>query len=98
MTADMLYKIACSNHPFTNGNKRTALLSCGAFLDSIGLYIYFYKKEKSKTLYLTKWENFMIMIAESKINNLTEEETLIKIKNHIKNYIFMSFRSNIRKI
>lgn len=31
MAADIMYKIACSNHPFTNGNKRTALLSCGAF-------------------------------------------------------------------
>lgn len=40
----------------------------------------------------------MIMIAKSKINDLTEEETLIKIKNHIKDYIFMSFRTNISKI
>jgi len=40
MTADIMYRIATINHPFTNGNKRTALLSAGAFLDSIGLYLY----------------------------------------------------------
>jgi len=53
MAADIMYRIATINHPFTNGNKRTALLSAGAFLDSIGLYLYFYKY-KTKTDYLEK--------------------------------------------
>jgi len=53
MAADIMYRIAAINHPFTNGNKRTALLSVGAFLDVIGLYLYSYKL-KGKTQYLKK--------------------------------------------
>jgi len=51
MTADLIYRIAAINHPFTNGNKRTALLSAGAFLDSIGLYLSF-DRLQTKTDYL----------------------------------------------
>lgn len=94
MAADIMYRIATINHPFTNGNKRTALLSAGAFLDSIGLYLYFYKY-KTKTDYLEKWETFMLEVAASKIQDKTEDETLINIKTKLLNSIWMNFNNEI---
>lgn len=88
MTADIMYRIATINHPFTNGNKRTALLSAGAFLDSIGLYLY---KFDIKPDYLEKWETFMLEIAENKI----ETEALEKIKTKLLDSIWMNFKNEI---
>lgn len=92
MAADIMYRIAAINHPFTNGNKRTALLSVGAFLDVIGLYLYSYKL-KGKTQYLEKWETFMLDVAESKNKNKTEEETLESIKKKLFESILMNFKN-----
>lgn len=72
MAADILYRIATLNHPFTNGNKRTALLSCGAFLYSVGLYLFFYKMT-SKANYLKK---FLLINFENKVI-LYDREMLI---------------------
>ncbi|MDQ7983072.1 MAG: Fic family protein [Spiroplasma sp.] len=94
MAADIMYRIAVSNHPFTNGNKRTALLSVGAFLDSIGLYLYFYKI-RTKTDYLSKWEDFMINIASSREQGLTEDQTLKVIKDKLFESIWMNFSSEV---
>lgn len=88
MTADIMYRIATMNHPFTNGNKRTALLSAGAFLDSIGLYLY---KFDTKPDYLEKWETFMLEIAENK----NEIEALEKIKTKLLDLIWMNFNNEI---
>lgn len=94
IAADIMYRIATINHPFTNGNKRTALLSAGAFLDSIGLYLYFYKY-KTKTDYLEKWETFMLEVAASKTQGKTEIETLTKIKTKLLDSIWMNFNNEI---
>ncbi|MCL6429065.1 hypothetical protein LT335_00627 [Spiroplasma sp. JKS002669] len=88
MTADIMYRIATINHPFTNGNKRTALLSAGAFLDSIGLYLY---KFDIKPDYLEKWEKFMLEIADNK----NEKETIEQIKTKLLNSIWMNFNNEI---
>lgn len=94
MTADLIYRIAAINHPFTNGNKRTALLSAGAFLDSIGLYLSF-DRLQTKTDYLDQWENFMIDIAKSREIKETEDEVLSKIKNKLFESIAINFNENM---
>ncbi len=94
MAADFMYRIAAINHPFTNGNKRTALLSAGAFLDSVGLYLSF-DRLQTKTDYLDQWENFMIDIAKSREFEQTEDEVLSKIKNKLFESIEMNFNENM---
>lgn len=94
MAADIIYRIAAINHPFTNGNKRTAIFSAGAFLNSVGLYLSFYKLQ-TKVDYLEKWEDFMIDIAKSREINQSEDETLKNIKNRLFESISINFNENM---
>jgi death-on-curing protein len=57
----------CRNHPFLDGNKRTALAACLVFLDQNGLL-------PSKTLPVEKWETLVLDIAASRLNR--EQATL----------------------
>lgn len=65
------------------------------FLYSIGLYLFFYKFNSNKTDYLTKWENFMLYVANLKNKGKTEEESIIIIKNELKNNLYISFENNV---
>ena len=51
----------CSNHPFLDGNKRTALASCLVFLDENGAL-------PSETLDLDSWEDFVMRVAGSELD------------------------------
>jgi len=57
----------CQNHPFVDGNKRTALATCLVFLSEIGLL----KEEK---LDVDKWEAVVLDVAAGK----TERDALTK--------------------
>ena len=48
----------CSNHPFVDGNNRTALATCLVFLCENGLL-------KNETLDVDKWENLTLSVAAS---------------------------------
>lgn len=60
--AELLVKIT-HGHAFSNGNKRTALLSAWMILDFFGLYFKFSSDEET---YIKYWEQFMIDIASWK--------------------------------
>jgi len=49
------------NHPFLDGNKRTALAACLVFLEENGLL-------PNKKLPANDWEQFVVDVASSKIN------------------------------
>jgi death-on-curing protein len=73
MAAAYLFYL-CQNHPFVDGNKRTALASCLVFLEANGLL----QKEK---LSADDWETFVLDIASSKIDRAqatTRLHTLLK--------------------
>jgi len=65
-------------HFLSNGNKRLGIISCGAFLASIGLYL---KWSSNKIEYLNHWEKLMLEIAEGKISKDIDE---IKEKMHLR--------------
>src|SRR5205823_14382516 len=51
----------CRNHPFVDGNKRTALAACLAFLEGNDLL-------PSVKLAMEEWENFVLDLAASKLD------------------------------
>jgi death on curing protein len=51
----------CRNHPFLDGNKRTALAACLVFLEENGLL-------PNRKLPSNDWEQFVLDIAASKID------------------------------
>ena len=51
----------CRNHPFLDGNKRTALAACLVFLENNGLL-------PDRKLPIDEWEQFVLDVASSKIN------------------------------
>ena len=51
----------CQNHPFVDGNKRTALASCLVFLEANGTY-------DGAKLPAAEWEAFVLEIASSKLD------------------------------
>lgn len=57
-------------HFLSNGNKRLGIISCGAFLASVGLYL---KWNSNKVKYLNHWEKLMLEIAEGKISKDIDE-------------------------
>ena len=62
----------CRNHPFLDGNKRTSLAACLAFL------------ETNEVLRITKlpvdeWEKLMLDVAASKIDRATTTQRLGKL-------------------
>jgi len=59
----------CRNHPFVDGNKRTALATCFVFLERNGL-------RYSETVELEKWESLVLDLASSKLNREQTTERL----------------------
>jgi death-on-curing protein len=59
----------CSNHPFVDGNKRTALATCLVFLVENNLL----PKEK---LPVDEWEGLVLEVASSKLNRAEATERL----------------------
>ena len=51
----------CRNHPFIDGNKRTALAACLVFLESNGLL-------PEGRLPTDQWEEFVLEVAASKLD------------------------------
>ena len=50
----------CQNHPFIDGNKRTALATCLVFLSENGLL-------KEETLKVEAWETLVLDVASGKL-------------------------------
>lgn len=71
LAAAYLYYL-CSNHPFVDGNKRTALATCLVFLSENGLL----KEEK---LEVEKWENLTLAVAASLLSRDEITATLRKL-------------------
>jgi death on curing protein len=62
----------CRNHPFLDGNKRTALAACLVFLETNELL-------PSATLPIDEWEKLMVDVAASKIDRATTTQRLRKL-------------------
>jgi death on curing protein len=62
----------CRNHPFVDGNKRTALAACLVFLDANQL-------SPIAKLPVAKWEKLMLDVAASKIDRTTTTQRLRKL-------------------
>jgi death-on-curing protein len=63
----------CRNHPFVDGNKRTALASCLVFLQSNGLL----PDPDLPGRYVDDWEKLVLDVAGSRINR---DQTTLRIK------------------
>ena len=64
----------CRNHPFVDGNKRTALAACLVFLETNELL-------PIAKLPVDEWEKLMLDVASSKINR---DETTRRLRNLLK--------------
>jgi death-on-curing protein len=64
----------CRNHPFVDGNKRTALAACLVFLESNDLL----RNAKLKT---NEWEAFVLDVAA---HRLDREETTTRLRTLLK--------------
>jgi len=64
----------CRNHPFVDGNKRTALAACLVFLESNDLL-------PNTKLITDKWEAFVLDVAASKIDR---QETTERLRELVK--------------
>ena len=62
----------CRNHPFADGNKRTALAACLVFLETNGLL-------PIAKLPVEEWEKLMLDVAASKIDRATTTQRLGKL-------------------
>ena len=62
----------CRNHPFIDGNKRTALAACLVFLQSNDLLV-------SDKLNTDEWEDFMLDVAASKLDRDNTTRRLRKL-------------------
>ena len=62
----------CRNHPFVDGNKRTALAACLVFLESNDLL-------PNTKLMTDEWEAFVLDVAASKIDRQETTERLRKL-------------------
>ncbi len=60
----------CRNHPFVDGNKRTALASCLTFLSENGLL-------PNEGLEVDAWEQLTVAVAESRLGR---KETALQVK------------------
>ncbi|MFT5881766.1 MAG: death-on-curing protein [Crocinitomicaceae bacterium] len=61
----------CKNHPFVDGNKRTALASCLVFLSEN-------ERLENSRLDLDTWENFVLNVASS---GLDRSSTTIQLRS-----------------
>ena len=64
----------CRNHPFVDGNKRTALATCLVFLENNGLL-------PNAKLPLTEWESFVLDIAASRLDR---DQTTARLRKLLK--------------
>ena len=64
----------CRNHPFVDGNKRTALAASLVFLEENGFL-------PNKKLPINDWEKFVLDVASSKI---TRDETTRRLRKLLK--------------
>jgi len=62
----------CRNHPFVDGNKRTALAACLVFLEANDLL-------PSVKLAMEHWENFVLDLAASKLDRDATTQRLRKL-------------------
>ena len=62
----------CRNHPFIDGNKRTALAACLAFLEGNGWSF-------AAQLPVKQWEEFVLDVASSKLDRDTTTRRLRKL-------------------
>ena len=62
------------NHPFLDGNKRTALAACLVFLENNGLL-------PDRKLPINDWEQFVLDVATSKINRDETTRRLRKLRH-----------------
>src|SRR5882724_2537586 len=62
----------CRNHPFVDGNKRTALAACLVFLEANNLL-------PSVKLAVEHWENFVLDLAASKLDRNATTQRLRKL-------------------
>jgi death-on-curing protein len=62
----------CRNHPFLDGNKRTALAACLVFLEANELL-------PIAKLPMAEWEKLMLDVAASKIDRATTTQRLRKL-------------------
>ena len=62
----------CRNHPFLDGNKRTALAACLVFLETNGLL-------PDSRLPIDEWEQFVLDIASSKLDRTATTHRLRKL-------------------
>jgi death-on-curing protein len=62
----------CRNHPFLDGNKRTALAACLVFLEANQLL-------PMAKLPIDEWEKLMLDVAASKIDRATTTQRLRKL-------------------
>jgi len=62
----------CRNHPFLDGNKRTALAACLVFLEENGLL-------PDRKLPIDDWEQFVVDVASSKIDRDATTRRLRKL-------------------
>jgi death on curing protein len=62
----------CRNHPFLDGNKRTALAACLVFLKTNGLL-------PDRRLPIDEWEQFVLDIASSKLDRAATTHRLRKL-------------------
>jgi death-on-curing protein len=68
----------CRNHPFLDGNKRTALAACLVFLEANQL-------SPIAKLPVDKWEQFVLDVAASKIDRATTTQRLRKLLKRPRN-------------
>jgi death-on-curing protein len=73
IAAAYLFYICC-NHPFLDGNKRTALAACLVFLENNSLL-------PDRKLPMNDWEQFVLDVAASKINR---DETTRRLRKLLK--------------
>ena len=64
------------NHPFLDGNKRTALAACLVFLENNGLL-------PDRKLPINDWDQFVLDVALSKINR---DETTRRLRKLLKKF------------
>jgi len=64
----------CRNHPFVDGNKRTALAACLIFLESNDLL-------SNPKLGNDEWETFVLGVAASRLDR---EETTARLRKLLK--------------
>ena len=64
----------CRNHPFLDGNKRTAFAACLVFLENNGLL-------PDRKLPINDWEQFILDVAASKIDR---DETTRQLRKLLK--------------